>query len=134
MKELEGDGTTAEAMDLDSMTMALKGNMVNLFIYDESGIASADIAKLYDQYKKAYRFQIINGDDALDKLSEEAEENWINHQIQSNIDKGIVASLIDTSGLIRYHYKDGSDLKQMVEHIAVVIPRRPEKDIVQKKN
>ena len=42
------------------------------------------------------------------------------------------AYLIDTSGNVRYAYQSSDDITKLVEHAAITIPKRPEKDIVLK--
>lgn len=88
----------------------LAGKTTCLAFVDDAAFQS----KYYDQYKKALSFQMIVGGDSL---------------ALSGMNKAAYV-LIDTSGYIRNTYENTrEDQTKLIEHTAIILPRKIQKDI-----
>ncbi|MBK8817630.1 MAG: hypothetical protein IPN49_00520 [Saprospiraceae bacterium] len=89
---------------------------------NEKILNSCDL--IYDQFKDAFTFQIVGNINKPYAIP-------FSHKILSSLKGGNASfAIIDTSLQIRNLYStETKDLKKMVEHLAIVIPRIKEKDI-----
>lgn len=86
--------------------------------------ASKILVPVENQFKEAFTFQIAGTKN--DRGFKEAPA----FIMDSLMIKGKLFALVDTSGSVRNYYSpDTKDLKNMVEHLAIVLPQPKEKDI-----
>ena len=92
---------------------------------EDSAVDASITAGIRDQFKNTPGFQVVytNVDD---------ETQWPGSYLKGFFDKyqGSAYMLIDTSGKLRNVYENtDNDLKKLIEHTAIVIPRPVEADI-----
>ena len=94
------------------------------------------ISELYDQYGEQATFQLMTNSEVMDSTA----TNWI--QISPEIIRKIENQypndsyfIVDTNAVLRNTYMSNpEELKQMIEHVAIILPRLKEVDIKMKKN
>lgn len=86
--------------------------------------ASEILVPVVDQFKDAFTFQIAGSKN--DNVFAEVP-GFILDSLRMD---GKLFAIVDTSGSVRNYYSsDMKDLKDMVEHLAIVLPQPKEKDI-----
>jgi len=111
---------------LDSSNVFLSKTSLVVFEYSEE-IKNA-LQPIYDQFKDAYTFQIVSQYDY--EYNVKVTDGYVDRLIQR---KDNTFAIVDTGLQVRNFYTlKNSDLKSMVEHLAVVIPLPKEKDIKMK--
>lgn len=96
--------------------------------------------KVIDQFKKAHTFQFIclaKEGKNLQNWNKVMSEKYHRPQMMSSKNPNFQKAeymLVDTSGFIRqfYHKDDKETLTRIIEDLAVILPRKKEKDIVMK--
>lgn len=92
--------------------------------------ANSIISGLYEQFKEVPRFQILSSGGRVE--DKEIPSGYFEALAARYRDNKFI--LVDTAGMIRNVYMDGKeDIKKLVEHIAVVLPRKEEADIKSKR-
>lgn len=120
-----------DSLDINDQAFAVFKGKTSLIILDtlssESSKQNAD--KIYAQYKDSYSFQICSSTLLENSvILPDAVLALLNEKYS-----GKSYMLIDTSGKIRNMYGDSdADLKLLVEHLAVILPRPVETDIMMK--
>lgn len=105
----------------DSLNI-FKGKTTLLFFDFQK--ASDIMVPVVEQFKDAYTFQIAGSKNEAG-FPEVADFVLDSLRMQDKL-----FALIDTSGAVRNYYADDvKDLKNMVEHLAIVLPQPKEKDI-----
>ena len=130
MKEIEVDGTMVSDLNPSDSLSQLLTKKTTIYIIDHNKLDREEIIKLYEQFKSTYTFQLVT---ERNEFIELYNEKFIlsPDKLSTNQDE-TYAYLIDTSGNVRYAYQSSDDITKLVEHAAITIPKRPEKDIVLK--
>jgi len=118
--------------------MAHRTNVVK-----KRGALSANDEAIIDQFEDAYTFQFLS----LDGNEADPKGGWTSKSVVRFYSPDNISSnstqikdwdymLVDTSGFIRQYYlgEDKQVMKLLVEDIAVILPRKKEKDIILKGN
>lgn len=89
------------------------------------------VKQLQEQFEKAYTFQVLR----LRQIGQALKSD----ELLSLNDLGIIfpegdnMALIDTALTVRRTYNlEDTSFNQLVEHVSIVLPRKPEKDIIMK--
>lgn len=97
----------------------------SLLVFEESEEIKNALQPIYDQFKDAYTFQVVSQYDY--EYNVRVTDGYLDRLIQQD---GSTFAIVDTGLQVRNYYTlNNSDLKSMVEHLAVVIPLPKEKDI-----
>ena len=117
LEELKDPGKSILEMNLPDSVYNELHKKTSLVFHDDNAIQKESLQKLKDQFADQYTFQMITIDDSFPTLKTNG-----------------FASLVDTSGVIRHVYTDPKDINKIVQHLALVIPRKPGRDIGEKVN
>lgn len=132
MKEIEVDGTSFNDLNPSDSLSQILTKKTTIYLTDHDQLSREDIIKLYEQFEKTYTFQLVT---EKDEFADHYSEKFIlSPQKLSPIKEDTYAYLIDTSGNVRYQYQSNDDIKKLVEHTAITIPKKPARDIVLKRN
>jgi len=112
-----------DSLERSSDSLGLIFGKTTIIVLD-SAVGTSITEGIRDQFKNTPGFQVVykNGDD----------EQWPGSYLKGFFDKyqGSAYMLIDTSGKLRNVYENTDyDLKKLIEHTAIVIPRPVEADI-----
>jgi len=135
-KELEVKGNIGDFISTPTGLEMFKGK-TSLVILPSAEIESTLLDDIYDQFKQAYTFQLVNGNRKLDNSEFAKEKEWLNQSF--TVDHGDlenkVAFIVDSKMQVR-NYFEGSedDLRSLVQQLSVSFPKKPERDIVEKKD
>lgn len=96
---------------------------------------------MIDQFKSAHTFQFLVMSKTVDQPNEwsskDVERYYKPESMSTKIEKYAKSNyvIVDTAGFIRQYYKGNSRnvLTSIIEDMAVILPRKKEKDIVMKK-
>lgn len=112
----------------DDSLMLFKGKTTLLVLGKDSSVM-VHSKIIDDQYGSSFSFQTLSTSTNLG--IPQVPDNYIANLIDKFSEYQYL--LIDTSMKIRNHYKDSNeDLKRLVEHIAIILPRPVESDIKMK--
>ncbi len=118
------------------LTSQVFKNKTSVVYYDrQENVKSEDLEAILKQYENAYTFQFVH-------IVPKAETSRITKKedlilLQENDAQSLINELqnhtfclIDTGMRVRQRYlSERKDLTKLVEHVAIVLPRIPEKDI-----
>jgi len=112
-------------------------------VIKKQGALSTNDELIIDQFEDAYTFQFLS----LDGNEADPKGGWSSKSVVRYYSPDNISSissqikdwnymLVDTSGYIRQYYlgEDKQVMKLLVEDIAVILPRKKEKDIILKGN
>jgi len=106
----------------------------SLILLPSSKLSSEHVDKIFDQFRKAYTFQMLNFADQYNESSLAKHSNWVNMSSDMEVDIDGSFIILDNKGNIRNTYvNEDEEMKKMIEHLSIVIPSRPQRDIVEKK-
>jgi hypothetical protein len=113
--------------DVDSLGLLL--NKTTVFSLQSLPSGDSTLFKLQDQFQKVENFQIISLDTLAPYLH--LPSGYANKFLSKYADKSFV--LVDDKRYVRNAYGSSvEDIKKLVEHIAITIPRVKEADIKMK--
>lgn len=113
-KELQSDNrAAAEVLVSDALQDRIK-NKTSLLVYDDR--YKADIDLIHEQFEGSYTYQKLD----IQKSDLRSPNGF--------------AMLVDTAGIVKYEYTDQDQMKKIVQHMSLVIPKEPERDIILKTN
>lgn len=103
---------------------------------------NADDESIINQYSNAYTFQFISFDKTVKDNNKWTSKTAVRYYKPENAKPrfnriaDVDYVLVDTSGYVRQYYEGSSQqvLKTLVEDVAVILPRKKEKDIKLKSN
>jgi hypothetical protein len=132
IKDLEVKDDFTKTLEQSDLRSQLLHNTTVLALNDKA--SKDNILKLYDQYKKSFSFRLIStidlGIDA-DNYKYIHQDSVSNLLIQLNSPSFI---LTDTLGQVRSLYSENPDeLRKLIEHIAIILPRKEELDVKMKR-
>lgn len=135
-KELEVKGVAGDFISAPTGIDFLEGK-TSLVILPDATIDRKQLGEIYNQFKQAYTFQLINGNRSFDNSEFAQEKEWSNISFTTNHSnlKDKTALIVDATMQVRNYY-GGTDeeLKSMVQQLAVSFPRKTARDIVEKKD
>jgi hypothetical protein len=130
--EIQVDGTTFKDLNPSDSLSELLTKKTTIYLTDHDQLDSEEVIKLFEQFEKTYTFQLVTEKDAY---SEHYSDKFIlSPDTVTPIKEDTYAYLIDTSGNVRYQYQSKDDIKKLVEHTAITIPKQPSRDIVLKRD
>jgi hypothetical protein len=126
---------SVQAYFSDSLINVLKlQEKSTLMIFPDSEMSVENLDKIFDQFRKAYTFQLVNLSGKYNNSSFAKYKNWVNASMDSTKAVNDAFAIIDRDGNIRNYYNnEDKNMRDMIEHLSIVIPSRPPKDIVEKK-
>lgn len=131
LEELKPKALISTYVDLSNDQTAIFNNKTSLLIMPSSETDPQDIQDIYDQFYMGYTFQLVNANRAY-TMPEEENDKWKDITI-NEADKSFKFALIDQENHARGFYGETTEEKRrLVEHMAILLPRKPEKDIVEK--
>ncbi len=134
LKQLEPKGILDHSKVSEEVALELSKQLdrSTVLLYNGALVNSQRIADIEDQFKNAMTFKTISISDS-NQVSSISDMKLSQNQ-SSQLLTQHKAVLIDTSGQIRQWYSLDTDsqYEDVVEHLAVVLPRVPNKDIIAK--
>ena len=112
------------------------GNGVTALITVDGQNTSIDVNKylsnVREEFKKEQSFFIYTVPNANDKMTLEEQENDSHQEANCNLDSKKMV-LVDTAGMVRNYYAyTEQGFIDLMEDIAIVLPRKIQKDIIEK--
>ncbi|MBK9254502.1 MAG: hypothetical protein IPM42_03330 [Saprospiraceae bacterium] len=102
-----------------------------LFVLGHSELSQENAQRIYDQYKDSYTFQVVSTRSIDSVPVNQISDDYLAFVFDKYKQNEYL--LIDTFGRIRRFYPNtDAELKKVVEHLAIVMPRPVEKDIKMK--
>ena len=132
MKEIELDGTTFKDLNPSDSLSQILTKKTTIYLTNHDQLSREEVIKLYDQFEKTYTFQLVT---EKNEYADYYSDKFIvsPHRV-TPIKDDTYAYLIDTSGNVRFQYQSTDDIKKLVEHTAITIPKKPARDIVLKRS
>ncbi len=135
-KELVVKGEVSDFMESPTGFDLLNGK-TSLIILPQANIDAKQLDEIYDQFKQAYTFQLINAKRSLDNSPFANDKEWINQNlISTHVDlKDKAAVIVDKEmGVRNYFGSSDKELQSLVRQLSISFPKRPSRDIVEKKD
>ncbi|MFZ1703694.1 MAG: hypothetical protein WAT79_05075 [Saprospiraceae bacterium] len=99
----------------------------SLVVLDTNAAVLNAVSLIQDQFKDAYTFQIVGNINQTYTIQIPKEVADLFHIGQGQF------AIVDTASQVRRYYTDEmAQLKEMVEHLAIVLPKAKDKDIKMK--
>ncbi len=135
-KELEVKGQLTDYISSPA-GLEMFRDKTSLVILPNADIDTDLLDEIYEQFKQAYTFQLVNGNRKYDNSVFSKDREWVNQTFNADnaslTDK--TAFIVDKEMNVRNYYKNtDAELKSLVRQLAISFPRRPARDIIEKKD
>jgi len=135
-KELEVKGVVSDFISTTEGDEIFK-NKTSLIILPTAHIRTEQVDAIYDQFKQAYTFQLVNGNRSYDGSEFSGDKEWLNQnlEVHNRLLTEKAAVIVDHEMQLRNYFGNSdAELKALVQQLSISFPKRPERDIVEKKD